>query len=522
MAIALAEQTDCDAQCIALRQIGMQQLLPLLPIIGLCLGALATPAAAQVASGQAVSGQVASGQAVSEQVPSGAPALRALKELQLSIQRTTLNNGLKVVMNARPHSRTVAVCASYAVGPRNESNEQRGLAHLFEYMMFQGSENLLPLEHVTLVEGRGGAAIVRTSAERSSFCDVLPATELDLGLFLEADRMRSLRITAESFERLRRVVQDESKRRLEHGAYTRTPTRLRKFGHPVSSDEASQSPSAPPLSTITLEAAKRFHARYYAPNNAVLSITGGFDADQAMQLVRDYFTPIPRQSKVPSPAAAPWTPPAQTTESRERRREIRADTPELTNTWLIPGARTAEHRALTLLTLLLAEGDSSLLHQQLVRKLGLARSVSSWTLDHRAPARLLLFVGLRKKADFSRVQAEVDAVLKRLSQSGPARAAVERAKGQLASRFLFRLESNLSRALDLSHYELLWGDARLLTRELRNYLELAPTDLQRVSARYLTPNRRSAVEIMPVDEAEAPPAQSTHTSTLSSPGKAKR
>ncbi|HLV20429.1 MAG TPA: pitrilysin family protein, partial [Polyangiaceae bacterium] len=215
------------------------------------------------------------------------PAVAALG--QLSLQKATLDNGLRVVMNVDRSTPTVAVCVTYDVGSRNEERGKSGFAHLFEHIMFQGSRNVPKGEHFKLISARGGTLNGTTSPDRTNYYEMLPMNELALGLWLEADRMRWLDVTTENFENQRRVVQEEYRMRVSNAAYMQGLLRLRELAFadywPYGHDAIG---SMTDLDNARFEWVKDFHASYYAPNNAVLTIAGNFDTDEAMRLVREY------------------------------------------------------------------------------------------------------------------------------------------------------------------------------------------------------------------------------------------
>ena len=424
------------------------------------------------------------------------PALDSLEKLRLSIQRVALENGLRVVLEPDPSVPAVAIAVTYDVGSRNEQPGRSGFAHLFEHMMFQGSKHLKKGEHFQLVAARGGTLNATTSSDRTNYFQVLPSNELALGLWLEADRLRWLDVTPQNFENQRKVVQEEYRMRVENAAYVPASIRLSElafqsyfpYSHPTIGSMAD-------LEAARFEWVRDFHRSYYAPNNAVLAIVGDFDADQAIELVRRYFARAEPQRALPR--YAPPALPAQTAEKSAVVRDALAKTPGLYYGWVIPAARTPPHYALELAALVLAGGESSRLHQKLVRERAMARSVSAGTDDNRGPDLFTIQTELTSSGDLKAVRREIDAELARLAQSGPSQAELERARSRVRASFVFGLESCLSRATQLGEFELYWGDARLLTRELEAYLTVSVRDVQRAVLEQLTPARRNVIEVLP-------------------------
>jgi zinc protease len=189
---------------------------------------------------------------------------------------------------------------------------------------------------------------------------------------------------------------------------------------------------------------------------------------------------------------------------RESARDPHAKTPGLYSGWVIPPSRTPAHYALELAALILADGESSRLHQRMIKDRGSARSVNAWTEDSRGPDLFVVELLLSGGADPKTAARELDAELRRLGQAGPSAAELERAQARLGTRFLFGLESNDQRAQKLGEFELFWGDARLLTRELDAYRSVNARDIQRAVAEHLVPARTSAIEVLPATAVKKP------------------
>ncbi len=427
------------------------------------------------------------------------PARRAMQQLALSIQRFTLPNGLRVVFNVDSSSPTVAVSVTYDVGSRNEQRGRSGFAHLFEHMMFQGSRNVKKGEHFTLLAARGGELNGTTSADRTNYFEVVPLNELALALWLEADRMRWLDVTPENFENQRRVVQEEYRMRVANAAYRPAMMRLEEvtyqdywpYAHPTIGSMSD-------LDSARFEWVQDFHAQYYAPNNAVLTVAGNFDRDETAMLIEEYFGSIPRNDG-PPPFDPPPAPPPPDVQRLLAVQDANAKTPGLFYGWLIPPTMTEEHYALEMASLLLTDGESSVLHQELVRANPVAREVGSWTFDRRGPDMLTVMALLTQEASPVQVREHIERALARLARDPVSDRQLQRVRNRIRSHFLFRLQSNMTRAVELGEFELLWGDARLLTRQLDGYLRVSAEDIRNAVRSHLRPSAASVVEVVPAE-----------------------
>jgi zinc protease len=423
------------------------------------------------------------------------PVLGALDRLALSIQRHKLPNGLRVVLNPDPTSPTVGVSVTYDVGSRHEEAGRSGFAHLFEHMLFQGSRHVKKGDHFKLISERGGSLNGTTSADRTNYFEVVPASELELVLWLEADRMRWLDVNAENFENQRAVVKEEYRMRVDNSPYARGFLRMEELVY------ADYAPYAHPtigkmedLDAAALPWVQEFYARHYGPNNAVLTLAGNFEADQAMGWIERYFGPAERREP------PPWKPPPspeKTRPQRERMTDKNVRTEALLYGYLIPPAHDPDHYALELAALVLADGESSRLHQELVKRLTLAQRASAWTRDYRGPDVFGTMVVLSEKAKLKDVEKAIDAELGKLAQKPPSTTELDRVKRRLRASFVFGMQTNLRRAVELGEYELYWGDARGIARELERYLAVTPADVMRVAAKYLAAGNRCVLEIAP-------------------------
>ena len=438
--------------------------------------------------------------------PAVAPAPKppgSAGSLALSLQRATLDNGLRVVMNVDHASPNIAACVVYDVGSRNEVEGRSGFAHLFEHMMFQGSKGVQKGEHFKLITARGGTLNGTTSTDRTNYFEMLPSSELSLALFLEADRMKSLAVTKENVENQRAVVQEEYRMRVSNQAYAEGYIKLRSLvfdGYfPYSHDPIG---SMADLDAAKFEDVAAFHSAYYAPDNAVLVIAGDFDPDEAMRLVRQYFGDAAKRSKAPVYAPPPL--PEQKAARTAEVPDTNARTPGILLGWAIPPDRTTEHYALELAALVLGSGESSRLYQKLVRGDGRAQAVNVWTADQRGPDFFVVRAILSDRGKAPEVERALVSEVERLAAAGPTKEEMQKAQAELAASFLFGLESNLPRATELGEYEAYWGDARLLSRELEAYKAVTADQIRDAVKKYLVKDRTNTVRVLPVPAPKAP------------------
>ena len=423
------------------------------------------------------------------------PAPPSLTQLKLDVRRATLDNGLRVVLAVDHTSPTVAVDVVYDVGARDEDRGRSGFAHLFEHMMFQGSKNVARGEHFKLVTGHGGTLNGTTNSDRTNYFEMLPESELALALWLEADRMKWLDVSHKNFENQRAVVKEEYRMRVENQAYVPAQIRLEELifqGYwPY---EHSAIGTMKDLDNAELAWVRVFHDQYYGPNNAVLSISGDFEPEAALAMVRRYFGDAHR---VQSPTGYPGPLPEQTAPRDEVVLDVHAKLPAVLLGWAIPKTRDPEHYALELASMLLTDGESSRLHKLLVRERAVAIEVDSDLGFHRGPDYFEIDAKLAKGAKSPTVEKMIETEIDRVAKSGPTDDEMSKLRARMEARYLLGLQSNFARAQKLAEFELYWGDANLLNTELERHVAVTKADIQRAVGKYLVPSRRTRVEVKP-------------------------
>ena len=416
----------------------------------------------------------------------------------LPVVRERLDNGLRVVMNPDPSIPTVAVAVYYDVGSRNEVRGRSGFAHLFEHMMFQGSANVRKGEHFVYIDSRGGSMNGTTSVDRTNYYESLPSNELALGLWLEADRMRSLAVTEDNFENQRETVKEERRQSYENRPYVPSFLRINElaygdywpYAHSTIGDMAD-------LDAAELEDVQAFWRAYYPPNNAVLSISGDFEPEAAMALVHQYFDDIPSRDV---PAYEPGPISAQTAEVTDTMVDRLAPLPAFHVDYRIPPNREADHYALEMLGLILGDGESSRLYRILVKERELCRQIEAGTDDRRGPDLFSVFGIMAAGHQPSEAREVVYEQLADIAQNGVSARELQKAQNRVTSYFVFGIQSSLQRAQRLAEYEMYYGDATLLRTEIQHYQSVTRADIQRVAEQYFAATNRTVLDVMPAPQ----------------------
>ena len=427
-------------------------------------------------------------------------ALPAQEPARINFETYSLPNGLKVILAPDHSSQVVAVDVWYHVGSRNEVKGRTGFAHLFEHMMFQGSANVKKSEHFQLVERAGGSLNGSTAEDRTNYFEELPSNRLNLGLWLEADRMRSLAVTDTTFSNQREAVKEERRLRVDNQPYTAAIFE----GMYALADSATCFPYAHSIigSMADLNAAKTpdvkaFFSLFYAPNNATLTIVGDFEPATAKQLVQQYFGGIPRgNDPAPVSCATSFSPGA----IRRPWPDNKANLPAVLLAYRVPEYQHADTPALDLLTTILGQGESSRINHSVVRERKLAQFaivLSNPAAPRRGPGVLLAIGIANQGVTPDSLEAGLAAEFARVGRDGVSDAELNKAKNAYRTQLITQQQRALPKAEALQIADLFLGDPEAVNTNWRRYLAVTAADLKRVAASYFKPENSLVLLITP-------------------------
>jgi predicted Zn-dependent peptidase len=413
---------------------------------------------------------------------------------KLELRDTRLDNGLRVILVPDHSAPVYAINVSYNVGSRNELPGHTGFAHLFEHMMFEGSANVGKGEHFILVLNNGGNMNGTTSEDRTIYFEELPKNQLDLGLYLEADRMRSLNVTQANLDNQRNAVEEERRQSIENQPYGRAELDLDSLSYDNFAYKHPTIGSMADLEAASVADVAAFFHTYYAPNNAVVALVGDFDPDEALAKVRKYFASIPAQ---PAPPKVDLREEPHYGERRESISDPLARLPRLDIAYHVPAGNTADNYAMEQLSIALAQGQSSRFYQHLVKEKQLASNVNIAT-DARIGASLMYIRATPRPgvslADLEKgIDDEIAAVLK----DGITSDELAKAKTQLLRRFVDRRRTVLGTAQMIGEYTVKFGDPELINTILDKESAVTLEQVNRAAKTYLLRDQRSVVTTVP-------------------------
>jgi predicted Zn-dependent peptidase len=422
--------------------------------------------------------------------PAGAPAV--------PLETYELDNGLKVVLSEDHSAPIVTTYITYRVGAAAEQKGFTGFAHLFEHMMFNGSDGVPEGAYSWYIDGTGGILNGNTEPDRTNYFQTVPSNFLEGVLWLEAARMRGLALDEKSLSNEKDVVKEEVRQQQNNQPFMKTIL-LEWPAAAFSSWEYSHSiyGSMDDLSNAPVQAFKDFFARFYVPNNATLVVVGDFESAAAKELVARHFAPIPR-----GPANETKFPvePAQTEAVYEKVEDPLAPIPLALVSWDVPEPRTKDRDALELLGAVLTNGASARLTRKLVDEDKLALQVImqvGFPIPTYGPGQMAALLVPARGVQPEKLREAFWAELQAVQTKGVTDRELRRARAKIKKQHIDSLGSTLFKALQLATYETFYGGAEKFSGDYRRYDSISARDLQRVAQTYLTPARSVTFDVLP-------------------------
>ena len=414
-----------------------------------------------------------------------------------------LPNGLRVTLSPDHSAPTVTVAVYYRIGFRVEPRDRTGFAHLFEHMMFQGSQNLGKMELIKLVQQNGGVLNGSTRFDFTNYFEIVPANKLETMLWAEADRLRGLAITEENLTNQKGVVTNEVKVNVINRPYGGFPwLDIPQYANTNWYNAHNFYGDLNDIEASTLPDVQQFFKTYYAPNNAALTVVGDFDVADARKLIDKYFANIPAAHV---PKEPDLTEPKQEKEKKASKPDAQAKRPALAIAYHMPGRNTPEYYAMGMLDQILLQGDDSLLHQELVEKRGMTGNVEGGInllgnmYDYNGPMLWTAYLFHDNNVKQDDILAAVDSVIEPLRTKPIDQKTLDRALVKLRSDFYDQVgQSNGFGLADMLASFALFDDnpARINDIEAQ-FRKLTPALLQKTAQEYLRPTNRTVLAIEP-------------------------
>jgi len=422
----------------------------------------------------------------------------AVRPPKLVYELTSLPNGLTVALSEDHSTPIVHLNLTYHVGSKNEKPGRTGFAHLFEHLMFKGSKNVQPEAHTSMISSVGGQSNAYTTDDETVFWETVPAQYLPMVLWLEADRMATLRIDKDTFTNEREVVKEERRMRVDNQPFGRLNEIIYDQAFTVHPYKHATIGSMEDLEAASVEDVRDFYRTYYVPSNATLTLVGDFDSTQAIQLVHQYLGRVPKADH-DVPRDIPKEPP-QTKEKR-----VTLDQP-----WPLPAVVVAYHVTfdgnpdsypLHIAAKVLSDGQSSRIYKRLVYETQMAVAAFGNANLIEDP-NLFYAVAIVQPGHTTAEAAEaLISEIERLKNEPITEHELQRTKNQFARDYILQRESNQSKALMLAHAIVIHRDVRTADGEFDIFQGITTADVQRVARTYFRPENRLVLTIMPSGKA---------------------
>jgi zinc protease len=424
-----------------------------------------------------------------------APRLSAagIKLPPLKIQTLQLPNGLRAVMVNHGEAPVITVEVWYHVGSRNEVQGKTGVAHFLEHLMFDGTKTL-GRHFSDYIVRVGGIDNAYTTTDATVYWETMPASNLPVALWLEADRMRNLDISQATLDNERSVVEEERRRRYESPPYGTVIPTLYEHAFTVSPYQHLPIGSVDDVSRATVSEIRDFYNTYYVPNNATIVIAGKFSVDEAEKYIRKYFAAIPAGA-LPAARPIPIEPPQTAERTVTMTRDVAL--PAFVEAYHIPADGTADSYPLRLASRILSGGDSGMIYHQLVYEKQFALEAQSSADFSEDPNLFFVFAVMNSGHTLAQGEAAVDAILKRLQGKPLAAKELQKARDQV----LFDLASDREKSKDLAEqlgYDtVVLNNPEMINTEAERFLAVTGEEVQAAARKYFAPRNRTLLEVHP-------------------------
>jgi zinc protease len=413
---------------------------------------------------------------------------------KIAFEKYTLPNGLTVILHKDVTAPVVAVSALYHVGSKNEVAGRSGFAHFFEHLLFEGSENIKRGEFFKYVTNAGGENNANTSQDRTFYYELLPSNQLQLGLWLESERMMHAKIEQVGVNTQREVVKEEKRLRIDNQPYGTILIEVLKRAFKVHPYKWAPIGSMEDLNAAQLDEFINFYKTFYVPNNCVLSIAGDIDIAATKKQINDYFAAIPKGTKpIPRPNV---TEPPLGGEVRDVI-EDNIQLPAIIEAYRAPKQGSDEYYAFRVLSTILSGGPSSRMNKALVDEKQQAVVATSIPFFNEDAGLLINYAIASMGTKPEVVEASLDSVTNTLKIGLVTDREFEKVKNQIESAFVTSNSTMAGIAESLANYEVYFGDANLINTELARFNKVTKEDVLNVAKKYLNKDNRVVLYYVP-------------------------
>lgn len=426
---------------------------------------------------------------------------------KIAFEEFTLDNGLHVILHQDKSTPIVAVTVMYHVGAKNEEPGRSGFAHFFEHLLFEGSENIDRGEFMSMVKAAGGALNANTTQDRTFYYEILPSNQLELGLYMESERMLHAKIDTVGVETQREVVKEEKRQRIDNVPYMSFQEEIFKRAFKEHPYRWTTIGSMEDLNAAQLGEFMEFYEEYYVPNNATLSIAGDINMEETKELVKKYFSEVPKGDEPYRPNIVE---PAMTTEVRDTIYD-NIQLPAVFQAYRMPGQGTDDYYALNMLTTLLSGGPSARLQKRLVDKEQKALQVAAFPYALEDYGLFITLGLVNMGVPLNELEEAMNEEFQKVKTDLVSEREFLKVRNQIESDFVSSNARVAGIAESLANYHVYFGDADLINTEIERFNKVTREDLRRVANKYLNPENRVVLYYLPMSAKEQGATTNTGT-----------
>jgi len=418
---------------------------------------------------------------------------------KVEFEEYDLDNGMHVILHQDNSAPVVTTSVMYHVGAKDENPERTGFAHFFEHLLFEGTENIGRGEFMKIIPANGGRFNANTSDDRTYYYEVFPSNNLELGLWLESERLMHPVINQIGVDTQNEVVKEEKRMRVDNAPYGRflEYVKVNLFkNHPYRWTTIGKMDH---LDAATLEEFQAFNKKFYVPNNAVLVVAGDFQKPEVKKMIQDYFGPIPRGADVVRTVAkeAPIT---ETIHAKAYDANIQI--PALIAAYRTPSYKDRDSYILEMISTYLSGGKSSKLYKKLVDEKKMALQVGAFNFSQEDYSAYILFGMPMGETTLEQLTAEIDEEIVNLQTELISERDHQKLLNQFENNFVSSNSSVEGIASSLATYYMLHDDVNLINNEIEIYRSITREDIQNVAKKYLNPNQRLLLEYLPEEKSD--------------------
>ena len=416
---------------------------------------------------------------------------------KINFEEYTLKNGLTVLLHEDHSTPIVAVSIMYHVGAKNENPERTGFAHFFEHLLFEGSANIERGEFFKYIENAGGNNNANTSNDRTFYYEVLPSNQLELGLWLESERLLHANIDQIGVDTQNEVVKEEKRLRIDNQPYGSFLAEMNKRAYKEHPYRWTTIGEMEHLDAATLEEFIAFYHKFYVPENAILSIAGDLDIPNTKKMIEAYFGPIPKGKEKIEPITI--VEPPLGGEIRDTVYD-NIQLPGVMMAYRIPKQGTPDFYAIEMMSKILSDGESSRLNKKCVEQTESAMYVGSFPFASEDPGLSFVFGIANSDVAPADLEKEINGEFERMKSELISDKEFDKIRNMMENDFVYNFSSMVGIAENLANYKMYFGDANLINNELERYLQVSKEDILRVAKKYFTDDNRVVLYYLPKEQ----------------------